>query len=145
MHDVDDDVEEDDGEERGYLCVMWQSGSYKTYLVHEDLVVTERIDDVDELGFYIGRLCDGKETYRMQRRSEISGKPPHIFNPPSLSSLLFITEDSNGICLCIFISIILAMFSALRSSHTITATVFTWFYDKQEHLQLISFQDFLKL
>uniref|UniRef100_G3Q3U5 Integral membrane protein 2 n=1 Tax=Gasterosteus aculeatus aculeatus TaxID=481459 RepID=G3Q3U5_GASAC len=49
------------------------SGSYRSYLVHEDLVVTERIDDIKSLGFYIRRLCDGKETYRMQRRSSLLG------------------------------------------------------------------------
>ncbi|XP_028816002.1 integral membrane protein 2A-like [Denticeps clupeoides] len=55
------------------LFMQLMSGSYKTYLVHEDLVVTERIDDVAQLGFYIYHLCDGKETYRMQRRSELMG------------------------------------------------------------------------
>uniref|UniRef100_A0A3Q2PLU7 BRICHOS domain-containing protein n=1 Tax=Fundulus heteroclitus TaxID=8078 RepID=A0A3Q2PLU7_FUNHE len=37
------------------------------------LVVTERIEDVKPLGFYIRRLCDGKETYRMQQRSSLPG------------------------------------------------------------------------
>ncbi|KAL4648819.1 integral membrane protein 2A-like isoform X2 [Arapaima gigas] len=55
------------------LLVQLMSGSYKTYLVYEDLVVTERIDDLVPLGYYIYRLCDGKDTYRMQRRSEILG------------------------------------------------------------------------
>uniref|UniRef100_A0A3Q3G9Z1 Integral membrane protein 2 n=1 Tax=Kryptolebias marmoratus TaxID=37003 RepID=A0A3Q3G9Z1_KRYMA len=47
------------------------SDSYRSYLVHEDLVVTERIEDVKPLGFYIRRLCDGKKTYRMERRGNI--------------------------------------------------------------------------
>ncbi|KAF1384293.1 hypothetical protein PFLUV_G00116840 [Perca fluviatilis] len=55
------------------LFSQLMSGSYRSYLVHEDLVVTERIDDVKPLGFYIRRLCDGKETYRMQRRSSLTG------------------------------------------------------------------------
>ncbi|KAA8588528.1 hypothetical protein FQN60_009873 [Etheostoma spectabile] len=55
------------------LFSQLMSGSYRSYLVHEDLVVTERIDDVKPLGFYIRRLCDGKETYRMQRRSTLPG------------------------------------------------------------------------
>lgn len=55
------------------LSFCCQSGSYRSYLVHEDLVVTERIDDIKPLGFYIRRLCDGKETYRMQRRSSLQG------------------------------------------------------------------------
>lgn len=61
-----------------FFSFLWffflsQSGSYRSYLVHEDLVVTERIDDIKPLGFYIRRLCDGKETYRMQRRSSLPG------------------------------------------------------------------------
>lgn len=54
-----------------------QSGSYRSYLVHEDLVVTERIEDIKPLGFYIRRLCDGKETYRMQRRGSLPGTDEH--------------------------------------------------------------------
>jgi len=56
--------------------VLCQSGSYRSYLVQEDLVVTERIDDVKPLGFYIRRLCDGKDTYRMQPRSQLPGLDP---------------------------------------------------------------------
>ncbi|XP_029021347.1 integral membrane protein 2A-like [Betta splendens] len=55
------------------LFSQLMSGSYRSYLVHEDLVVTERIDDIKPLGFYIRRLCDGKETYRMQRRASLPG------------------------------------------------------------------------
>ncbi|XP_068180978.1 integral membrane protein 2A-like [Antennarius striatus] len=55
------------------LFSQLMSGSYHSYLVQEDLVVTERILDVMPLGFYIHRLCDGKETYRMQRRSSLPG------------------------------------------------------------------------
>lgn len=55
------------------LFSQLMSGSYRSYLVHEDLVVTERIDDIKPLGLYIRRLCDGKETYRMQRRSSLPG------------------------------------------------------------------------
>ncbi|KAG7278105.1 hypothetical protein CRUP_029050, partial [Coryphaenoides rupestris] len=55
------------------LFMQLRSGSYRSYLVQEDLVVTERVDDVKPLGFYIRRLCDGKETYRMQPRSQLPG------------------------------------------------------------------------
>ncbi|KAJ8394385.1 hypothetical protein AAFF_G00045960 [Aldrovandia affinis] len=55
------------------LFQQLMSGTYRTYLVHEDLVVTERIDNVSDLGYYISHLCRGKETYRMQHRSEIIG------------------------------------------------------------------------
>ncbi|KAK6473625.1 integral membrane protein 2A-like [Huso huso] len=55
------------------LFLQLMTASYNTYLIQEDLVVTERIDDVSELGFYIYELCEGKDTYRMQRRSDIIG------------------------------------------------------------------------
>ncbi|XP_062856457.1 integral membrane protein 2A-like [Trichomycterus rosablanca] len=55
------------------LFLQLMSGSYKTFLVQEDLVVTERIDDISPLGYYIYNLCEGKPTYRMQRRSDIMG------------------------------------------------------------------------
>uniref|UniRef100_A0A3P8XK34 Integral membrane protein 2 n=1 Tax=Esox lucius TaxID=8010 RepID=A0A3P8XK34_ESOLU len=47
--------------------------NYRSYLIQEDLVVTERVSDITEMGFYIHRLCDGKDTYRMQRRSDLAG------------------------------------------------------------------------
>ncbi|XP_028671778.1 integral membrane protein 2A-like [Erpetoichthys calabaricus] len=55
------------------LFIELMTASYNTYLIHEDLVVTERIDDITELGFYIYELCEGKDTYKMQRRNEIIG------------------------------------------------------------------------
>ncbi|KAM4019212.1 LOW QUALITY PROTEIN: integral membrane protein 2A-like, partial [Anomaloglossus baeobatrachus] len=43
------------------------------YLVREELVVTERWDDVSELGIFIYQHCVGRETYRLQRRDQIAG------------------------------------------------------------------------
>ncbi|KAG2463553.1 ITM2A protein, partial [Polypterus senegalus] len=43
------------------LFIELMTASYNTYLIHEDLVVTERIDDITELGFYIYELCEDKE------------------------------------------------------------------------------------
>ncbi|XP_055769965.1 integral membrane protein 2B-like isoform X2 [Salvelinus fontinalis] len=54
------------------LFMQLMSGSFRSYLVQEDLVVTERVDDVTEMGFYIRRLCEGKDTYRTQRRSDLT-------------------------------------------------------------------------
>uniref|UniRef100_A0A4W5K0B8 Integral membrane protein 2 n=1 Tax=Hucho hucho TaxID=62062 RepID=A0A4W5K0B8_9TELE len=54
-----------------FMQLMVRTNLY--YLVQEDLVVTERVDDVTEMGFYIRRLCEGKDTYRMQRRSDLTG------------------------------------------------------------------------
>lgn len=53
------------------LFMQLMSGSYRSYLVQEDLVVTERIDDLKPLGSHIRRLCNGKDTYRMQRRVDL--------------------------------------------------------------------------
>ncbi|XP_075999607.1 integral membrane protein 2A-like [Genypterus blacodes] len=53
------------------LFSQLMSGSYRSYLVHEDLVVTERIEDLKLLGSHIRRLCKGKETYRMERRADL--------------------------------------------------------------------------
>uniref|UniRef100_A0A8C5QYN0 Integral membrane protein 2 n=1 Tax=Leptobrachium leishanense TaxID=445787 RepID=A0A8C5QYN0_9ANUR len=57
------------------LFMKLASGTYlpQTYLVREELVVTERIDDVSELGIFIYQHCLGKETYRLQRRDQIIG------------------------------------------------------------------------
>uniref|UniRef100_UPI00398EC56F integral membrane protein 2A-like n=1 Tax=Pristiophorus japonicus TaxID=55135 RepID=UPI00398EC56F len=57
------------------LFMRLATGAYlpQTYLVHEDLMVTERIDNVDQLGYFIYRLCSGKKTYRLQRRDTVKG------------------------------------------------------------------------
>ncbi|KAK7938695.1 hypothetical protein WMY93_002021 [Mugilogobius chulae] len=51
------------------------AGTYlpQSYLVHEEMVVTERIEDVSELGVFIYNLCRDKETFRLQRRDRILG------------------------------------------------------------------------
>ncbi|XP_062312471.1 integral membrane protein 2Bb [Osmerus eperlanus] len=50
-------------------------GTYlpQSYLIHEEMMVTERLEHVDQLGFFIYNLCRGKETYRLQRRDTILG------------------------------------------------------------------------
>ncbi|XP_068106177.1 integral membrane protein 2A [Hyperolius riggenbachi] len=57
------------------LFMKLASGSYlpQTYLVSEELVVTEKIDDLSELGIFIYQHCVGRETYRLQRRDQIIG------------------------------------------------------------------------
>ncbi|MEE6471204.1 hypothetical protein FKM82_009211 [Ascaphus truei] len=57
------------------LLVNIKSGSYlpQSYLIHEQMVITDRIDKVDQLGFFIYRLCRDKETYKLQRRETIRG------------------------------------------------------------------------
>ncbi|XP_061782183.1 integral membrane protein 2B-like isoform X2 [Nerophis lumbriciformis] len=57
------------------LLVNVKSGTYlpQSYLVHEDMVVTERLEHVDQLGYFIHNLCRGKDTFKLQRRDRILG------------------------------------------------------------------------
>ncbi|XP_056145042.1 integral membrane protein 2B-like [Lampris incognitus] len=57
------------------LLVNIKAGTYlpQSYLVHEEMVVTERLEHVDQLGYFIHSLCRGKETYKLQRRDRILG------------------------------------------------------------------------
>lgn len=57
------------------LFMKLATGSYlpQTYLVREELVVTERVDDVSDLGIFIYQHCVGRETYRLQRRDQVAG------------------------------------------------------------------------
>ncbi|XP_069469007.1 integral membrane protein 2A [Ambystoma mexicanum] len=57
------------------LFIKLATGSYlpQTYLIHEEMIVTEEIDDVSELGTFIYQLCSGKQTFRLQRRDQIIG------------------------------------------------------------------------
>lgn len=53
-----------------------QAGTYlpQSYLLHEEMIVTERLEQVDQLGFFINNLCQGKDTFKLQRRDRILGK-----------------------------------------------------------------------
>ncbi|XP_003976733.1 integral membrane protein 2B [Takifugu rubripes] len=57
------------------LLVNIKAGTYlpRSYLVHEEMVVTERLQRVDQLGSYIYSLCRGKDTFKLQRRDHILG------------------------------------------------------------------------
>uniref|UniRef100_A0A4W6DF05 Integral membrane protein 2 n=1 Tax=Lates calcarifer TaxID=8187 RepID=A0A4W6DF05_LATCA len=57
------------------LLVNVKAGTYlpQSYLVHEEMVVTERLEHVDQLGYFIYNLCRGKETFKLQRRDRILG------------------------------------------------------------------------
>lgn len=41
----------------------------QTYIIQEEMVVTGRVRNMRQLGPFIHRLCYGKETYRLRRRS----------------------------------------------------------------------------
>lgn len=47
-----------------------QKGTYlpQTYIIHEEMVVTGKVHNMRQLGPFIYRLCNGKDTYRLNRR-----------------------------------------------------------------------------
>ncbi|XP_063075508.1 integral membrane protein 2Cb [Engraulis encrasicolus] len=53
------------------LLVNVKKGTYlpQTYIVREEMMVTGRIRNLRQLGPFIHRLCYGKETYKLKRRS----------------------------------------------------------------------------
>ncbi|CAI9618577.1 unnamed protein product [Staurois parvus] len=58
------------------LLINIKAGTYlpQSYLIHEQMVVTDRIENVDQLGVFIRRLCQDKETYKLQRREPVRGR-----------------------------------------------------------------------
>ncbi|KAK2840382.1 hypothetical protein Q5P01_014122 [Channa striata] len=57
------------------LLINFRAGTYlpQSYLVHEEMIVTERLEHIDQLGYFIYNLCQGKETFKLQRRDRILG------------------------------------------------------------------------
>nr|XP_056712376.1 integral membrane protein 2B [Euleptes europaea] len=57
------------------LLINIKAGTYlpQSYLIHEQMIVTDRIENVDQLGFFIYRLCRDKETYKLQRKETLRG------------------------------------------------------------------------
>ncbi|XP_030633209.1 integral membrane protein 2Ca isoform X2 [Chanos chanos] len=53
------------------LLINVKKGTYlpQTYIVQEEMVVSGRVHNMHELGPFIYRLCNGKDTYRLRRRS----------------------------------------------------------------------------
>eukprot|EP00066_Takifugu_rubripes_P028532 XP_011617798.1 PREDICTED: integral membrane protein 2C-like isoform X1 [Takifugu rubripes] len=54
------------------LLVNVKRGTYlpQTYIVQEEMMVTGRVRNMRQLGPFIHRLCYGKDTYRLRRRSQ---------------------------------------------------------------------------
>ncbi|XP_030218944.1 integral membrane protein 2Cb isoform X1 [Gadus morhua] len=54
------------------LLVNVKRGTYlpQTYIIQEEMVVAGRVRNMRQLGPFIHRLCYGKETYRLRRRSQ---------------------------------------------------------------------------
>lgn len=56
-----------------------QKGTYlpQTYIIHEEMVVTGKVHNMRQLGPFIYRLCNGKDTYRLSRRVTHRRKSGH--------------------------------------------------------------------
>ncbi|KAK3569139.1 hypothetical protein QTP86_025455 [Hemibagrus guttatus] len=57
------------------LLAKLKAGTYlpQTYLVHEQMIVTEKLVEIEPLGTYIYKVCRNKDTYKLQRRDTILG------------------------------------------------------------------------
>lgn len=53
------------------LLINVKKGSYlpQTYIIQEEMVVTGRVHNMHQLGPFIYRLCNGKDTYRLKHRA----------------------------------------------------------------------------
>uniref|UniRef100_A0A0P6JMF5 Integral membrane protein 2 n=1 Tax=Heterocephalus glaber TaxID=10181 RepID=A0A0P6JMF5_HETGA len=53
------------------LLMNVKRGTYlpQTYIMQEEMVVTEHVSDKQALGSFIYHLCNGKDTYRLRRRA----------------------------------------------------------------------------
>ncbi|KAL0973395.1 hypothetical protein UPYG_G00202890 [Umbra pygmaea] len=53
------------------LLANVRKGTYlpQTYIIQEEMVVRGRVHNMHQLGTFIYRLCNGKDTYRLQRRT----------------------------------------------------------------------------
>lgn len=66
-----------------------QRGTYlpQTYIIQEEMVVTEHVSDKEALGSFIYHLCSGKDTYRLRRRATRRREwPAPPVGTPALSS-----------------------------------------------------------
>lgn len=65
--------------------MSFQKGTYlpQTYIIQEEMIATEHVSDMEQLGSFIYRLCSGKETYRLKRRSARRRKSLAVFSCPN--------------------------------------------------------------
>lgn len=84
--------------------VSFQKGTYlpQTYIIQEEMIATEHVSDMEQLGSFIYHLCSDKETYRLKRRSARRRKSLPVFSCPH--------------SLCPHITIIISAVTALLAS-----------------------------
>lgn len=57
------------------LLVNIKAGTYlpQSYLVHEHMMVTEKVEHLEQLGYFINGLCRGRDAYKLERRETVFG------------------------------------------------------------------------
>ncbi|NXP41181.1 ITM2C protein, partial [Leiothrix lutea] len=62
------------------LLVNVKKGTYlpQTYIIQEEMIATEHVSDMEQLGSFIYRLCSGKDTYRLRRRGARRRESPAL-------------------------------------------------------------------
>lgn len=70
--------------------MSFQKGTYlpQTYIIQEEMIATEHVSDMEQLGSFIYRLCSGKETYRLKRRSTRRRKSLAVLSCPCIPALI---------------------------------------------------------
>lgn len=57
-----------------FVCLQAKTYLPQSYLVHEEMLITEKLESTSDLGIYINKLCKDKDVFRLQRRDTILGK-----------------------------------------------------------------------
>uniref|UniRef100_A0A672T3Z7 Integral membrane protein 2 n=1 Tax=Sinocyclocheilus grahami TaxID=75366 RepID=A0A672T3Z7_SINGR len=84
-----------------WLCS--QAGTYlpQSYLVREQMIVTGKLEHVDQLGYFIYGLCRGRDTYKLEHREAVFGKHMHpsvlLQNKKTFETLKTTETKLNGI------------------------------------------------
>lgn len=85
--------------------MSFQKGTYlpQTYIIQEEMIATEHVSDMEQLGSFIYRLCSGKETYRLKRRSTRRRKSLAMFGvltrfPPTSQLLSLLLQPCWLLC-----------------------------------------------
>lgn len=99
--------------------VLFQKGTYlpQTYIIQEEMIATEHVSDMEQLGSFIYRLCSGKETYRLKRRSARRRKSLAVFSlvfPPH-HSYYFCCHSSADLFVVVFTGDLLGCFPSNSS------------------------------
>lgn len=86
----------------------------QTYIIHEEMVVTGKVHNMRQLGPFIYRLCNGKDTYRLSRRvthrrklglMEGGGGSVELMDAATLCVVVEVTEGASLLPVCLPVSL----------------------------------------